>query len=70
MILIGSPWVVLTIKGQHHLVQMPFVAALGQAPAQGTGIRLPKLQGPLPDALVRNETPPVGRKFFDSSKTQ
>ena len=60
----------LAFDGQHHLVQMPFVAALGLAPSQRIGIRLPELQGPLADALVRDEDPPAGHQLLDISKTQ
>jgi len=55
-----APQVMISaIDGQHHLVQMPFITTLGLAAAQRVGIGLPKLQSPLPDALVCAEDPPL-----------
>ena len=58
--------------GQHHLVQMPFVAAPELALAQGVGIRLPELQSesPLPDGFVGDENAPVSHHLFDVPKAQ
>ena len=61
---------VLAFDGQNDLVQMPFATALRLAPAQGMGIGLPELQGPLPDALVRDADPPASYQLLDASKSQ
>jgi len=58
----------LAFNGQHHLVQMPFITALGLASAQRVGIGLPEFQGPLPDGFVRDEDPPAGHQLLNVSK--
>ena len=60
----------LALDGQHYLVQMPFITALGLAPAQRIGVRLAKLQGPLTNGLVGDEDASTGHQFFDVAKTQ
>ena len=60
----------LAFNGQHHLVQMPFITALGLASAQRGSIGLSKLQSPLPDALVGDEDPPAGHQLLNVSKAE
>ena len=60
----------LAFDGQHHLVQIPFVAALGLVPPQGNGIGLPELQGPLPDGFVGDEDSPASHQLLDVAKAQ
>lgn len=54
----------LVVDGDDYLVQMPFVARLGTAPANLIGILLPKLFAPLPNTFVGDEDSPVGHHLL------
>ncbi len=49
---------------------MPGVAHATLSPLEGTGIRGAELSTPLPDALVRDDDPPLFQEILDISEAQ
>jgi len=60
-----TPEVVLcAVDGDEHFVQVPRVARLRSAAAQGVRIGLAELAAPLADGLVRQDDAPLSEQFL------
>src|SRR5258708_24438079 len=67
----GSPQVMsLATDREEDLVQMPLVATTRSTTAQFIGVRLPKLQTPLPHRFIAHDDPALCQKLFNITKTE
>ena len=58
------------VDADEDLVEVPFVAGPGLAPAQPVGVELPKLRSPLPDRLVTDRNATRKHQLLDLTKAQ
>jgi hypothetical protein len=59
-----------SIDFEKDFIQVPFVATTRASPSQFVGVRLPKLQAPLPHCFIGYDDPSLCQQFFDITKTE
>ena len=62
--------VLLTGDGDHHLVEVPLIAATGQPAADLVGEGLAELPGPLPYRLMADKNAAGGQHFLDHTQAE
>jgi hypothetical protein len=62
--------VLLAGDGDHHLVEVPFVAGVRQPPTDLVGERLAELAGPLPHRFMADDDPAGGQHLLDHAQAE